>query len=59
MSALIAALIVIIMIGLHLLVTYRPFIDITCKGDVLLWYDHYSKNRGTVRKYKFLFKIKK
>lgn len=33
---------------------YEPFVDVTCEGDVLLWYN--SKDGS--RKYKLLFKIK-
>lgn len=55
---------VAIVIILFLVNRYRPWIDVTSEGDVLLWYNYhyynYPNSKWFVsRQCKFLFKIKK
>ena len=55
-------LLIAFVVGMYLLLRYRPTIDITKDGDVLLWYNYHYYNRPNKkwfvqRHYKHLFNI--
>lgn len=56
-------LLVFLCIMLYIEKRYNPRIDVTCEGDVFLWYNSYHWNKPSHktfirRKNKFLFHIK-